>query len=51
MKVPIVILASCIILEAVASIFWEYNDKSVFAQTIRVLRIVIGGLIIWFACL
>lgn len=39
------VLAMCYIIEAIVSLAWEKNDKSWYAQGVRVLR-VFGGLII-----
>lgn len=38
-----------ILLEAIISLLWKYNDKSPLAIGARIARIPIGGVIIWLS--
>jgi hypothetical protein len=38
-----------LILEAVISLFWKFNDKWFWAQVVRGSRIIIGVFVVWLS--
>lgn len=38
-----------IVAEALLSLLWKYNDKSILAQGARTTRMVAGGIVTWLA--
>lgn len=45
MKTMLMSIGTYIVIEAIGSLIWKYNDKSLLAQSIRISRVVCGMII------
>lgn len=47
MKIALLSVGSYLIIKAIISLLWQFNDKQAMAQVVRCSRLVVGGFIIF----